>query len=83
MGKTYGEIMVEVLREYNLSIVWYGSLDVIHDCWNRKNPAKDHPHPLRVIQDVLNGVGRSNLFSRKNVLMEGHWVRFYKIKADE
>lgn len=83
MNRTYGEIMVEVLREYNLSIVWYGELEVIHECWKRKNLGKKQPHPLRVIQSVLNGLGRSSLFSRKNVLMEGHLVRFYKVKTIE
>lgn len=81
--ETYGKIMVDILREHKLSVVWYGSLDVIHECWKRKNPKKKQPHPLQVIQAVLNGVGRSKSFSRKNVLMEGHWCRFFFINKQE
>ena len=83
MNKTYGDIMVEVLREYNLSIVWYGELEVIHECWRRKNPEKKQPHPCRVIQSVINGVSRSPLFTKRKVLQEGRWVRFFKLKADK
>lgn len=83
MYKSYAEIMVDVLHEYNQSIVWYGSLDLIHECWSRKNKGKPQKHPRNVIQAVLNGIDRSKLFSRKNVLLKGHWVRFYKIKDNK
>lgn len=63
--KTIAEHMVDVLNENNLTGVWMGSPDLIHECADRANVKA--VHPLNVIQSVLNALDHSPLFVKSYI----------------
>lgn len=73
--------MADILRENNSAMVWYGSLDYIHECARRSGMYNGEfsEHPLNIIQKVLAGLDRSELFKKGYIKHIGRPARCYRL----
>lgn len=62
MKKTIAQNMVEIMKQYNRSIIWYGDINLIEECAKKCDiPPK---HPQQTIQHILNALDKSPYFSK-------------------
>lgn len=85
--KTIAEHMRDILIENDEKIVWYGSLNQIHECAKRsgmydKGDPKYH-HPLHVNNRVLSALEKSSLFSKGYIKHVGRPSRAFTLKIDD
>lgn len=84
--KTIAEHMVDVMAEQNRSSIWFGDLDLIHECANRSGMyrrirSKNGDHPLIIIQKVLKALERSEDFDKGYMRYDGNKpaCRYFKL----
>ncbi len=62
------ENMYALMIERDIDYVWMGELHLIEECARRCNIKKDHPK--KVIQSILNGIEKSDLFKKGYLMAE-------------
>ena len=85
--KTIAEHMMDIMKENDISIVWYGSLDEIHQCAVRsgmyeKGDPKYH-HPLYINSRILSALDRSSLFEKGYIKHIGRPSRAFTLIQKE
>lgn len=75
--------MKDILMEQEVDIVWYGSLENIHECAKRvgmyEEGYKGDIHPLSVNNKILSGLDRSKLFEKMYIKHIGRPARAFKL----
>lgn len=62
MKKTIAQNMIEIMKQYNRSSIWYGDIPLIEECAKKSDiPAK---HPQQTIQHILNALDKSPYFTK-------------------
>lgn len=59
---TIAETMYSLMQEQDLQYVWMGDLHLLEECAQRCHLKKKHP--ANMLQSVLNGLDRSDLFQK-------------------
>ena len=88
-GKTIAEHMADIMNEEGQEIVWYGDLDILHECADRAGSkdrvrvnSRRNTHPMTLMQKVLAGLDRSDLFEKSYIKHIGRPARAYRLKED-
>lgn len=83
MKKTIAEHMKDILIEQGIEVVWYGSLENIHECAKRagmyEKSYKGNLHPLSINNKILSGLDRSELFEKMYIKHIGRPARAFKL----
>lgn len=87
MKKTIAEHMVDILEEKEETVVWYGSLDEIHECAERagmyeRGSSRSH-HPLNINNRVLSALDKSPSFEKGYIKFVGRPSRKFTLIKKE
>lgn len=62
MKQSIAQTMFEIMKQNNISYVWYGDINLIEECAEKSGVTKRHPK--NTIQAVLNALDNSPLFKK-------------------
>lgn len=68
MRQTIAQNMLKIMKQKNLSCVWYGDLDIIEECAKKSGVIKQHPK--NTIQTVLNALDKSCFFRKGYIIAD-------------
>lgn len=80
--KTIAENMRDIMLEQSLNVVWYGDIELIHECAKRSQ-MQGNQHPLHINNRVLSALDKSHLFIKGYIKHMGRPARSFKLRIDE
>lgn len=87
MKKSIAEHMKDILEENEEDVVWYGSLDRIHECATRagmyERGSSRSQHPLNINNRVLSALDKSPFFEKGYIKYVGRPSRKFTLIEQE
>lgn len=66
------------MKEWDITVIWFGDLDIFEECAKRLN--KNYNHPISGINSMLNALDNSKLFTKGNMKTSNKNYRTFTIK---
>jgi len=77
MKKTIAQNMFEIMKQNNITLIWYGDIDIIEKCAKQSGVLKKHPQ--NTINTILNALDKSSLFTKSYITSDFNgYIRKYR-----
>ena len=68
MKKNIAQNMVNLMKQRNITTIWYGDIDLIEECAQLSHLPP--MHPKQTIQYILNALDKSRYFSKGYIISD-------------